>query len=177
MDGSPWAAFCAALARAGEQITRPEAPGDPVTRAEGLRYLTRLLRGGLESCVEFGDPRFPAFYSLSHETLKIGALAETYNVMVAPHNPNGPVGTAASVHAAAVMPNFLVLEYAQSPTRYACQAASEAECFKARDGRIELPTKPGLGIDLDEAYLAAHPYGGVKLWPGLFYADGGVADV
>jgi galactonate dehydratase len=111
------------------------------------------------------------------ETLKIAALAETYHIMVAPHNPNGPVGTAASVHAAAVMPNFLILEYAMSPTRDACQAASEAECFKARNGRIELPTKPGLGIELDEEYLEAHPYTGVKLWPGLRYADGGVADV
>jgi galactonate dehydratase len=111
------------------------------------------------------------------ETLKIGALAETYHVMVAPHNPNGPVGTAASVHVAAVMPNFLIMEYAQSPTRDACQAASEADLFKARDGRIELPTRPGLGIELDEEYLAAHPYTGVKLWPGLYYADGGVADV
>ncbi|MGH2353792.1 MAG: galactonate dehydratase [Chloroflexota bacterium] len=111
------------------------------------------------------------------ETLKIGAMAETYHIMVAPHNPNGPVGTAASVHAAAVMPNFLILEYANSPTRDACQAASEAECFKARNGRIELPTKPGLGIELDEDYLEKHPYTGVKLWPGLRYADGGPADV
>lgn len=111
------------------------------------------------------------------ETIKIGALAETYHIMVAPHNPNGPVGTAASVHAAAVMPNFLILEYAGSPTRDACQAAGEAECFKARNGRIELPTKPGLGIELDEDYLEQHPYSGVKLWPGLYYADGGVADV
>ena len=111
------------------------------------------------------------------ETLKIGALAETYHVMVAPHNPNGPVGTAASVHVAAVMPNFLIMEYAQSPTRDACQAAGEADLFKARDGRIELPTRPGLGIELDEEYLAAHPYTGVKLWSGLYYADGGVADV
>jgi galactonate dehydratase len=111
------------------------------------------------------------------ETLKIAAMAETYSILVAPHNPNGPVGTAASVHAAAVMPNFLILEYANSPTRDACQAASEAECFKARDGRIELPTRPGLGIELDEAYLEAHPFTGVKLWRGLHYADGGVADV
>ncbi|HEX2186278.1 MAG TPA: galactonate dehydratase [Chloroflexota bacterium] len=111
------------------------------------------------------------------ETLKIAAMAETYSILVAPHNPNGPVGTAASVHAAAVMPNFLILEYANSPTRDACQAASEAECFKARDGRIELPTKPGLGIELDEAYLEAHPFTGVKLWRGLHYAVGGVADV
>jgi galactonate dehydratase len=111
------------------------------------------------------------------ETLKIAAMAETYNIVVAPHNPNGPVGTAASVHAAAVMPNFLILEYANSPTRDVCQAGGEAECFKARRGRIELPARPGLGIELDEAYLAAHPSGGVRLWPGLYYADGGVADV
>jgi galactonate dehydratase len=111
------------------------------------------------------------------ETLKIGAMAETYHIMVAPHNPNGPVGTAASVHAAAVMPNFLILEYASSPTRDVCQAAGEADCFKARNGRIELPASPGLGIDLDEDYLEAHPYTGVKLWHGLYHADGGVADV
>jgi galactonate dehydratase len=111
------------------------------------------------------------------ETLKIAAMAETYHVMVAPHNPNGPVGTAASVHLAAAAPNFLILEYANSPTRDACQAASAADCFKARNGRIELPTAPGLGIELDEAYLEGHPYTGVKLWPGLRYADGGVADV
>jgi hypothetical protein len=69
----PWATFCAALARAGAQILRPDAPSDPLTRAEGYRYLARLTRGALESCVEFADPEAPGFYSLSHETLKIGA--------------------------------------------------------------------------------------------------------
>jgi hypothetical protein len=72
-DGAAWDAFCDALKRAGQQILRPEAPADDLTRAEGFRYLSRLARGGLESFLEFGDPRFPAFYSLSHETLKIGA--------------------------------------------------------------------------------------------------------
>jgi galactonate dehydratase len=108
------------------------------------------------------------------ELLKIAAMAETYNIVVAPHNPNGPVATAASVHAAACMPNFLILEYALSPTRDECQAG---EVFKAVNGRIELPTRPGLGIELDEAYLESHPWQGVKLWRGLHYADGSVADV
>jgi galactonate dehydratase len=75
-------------------------------------------------------------------------VAEVYEVRVAPHNPNGPVGTAASVHACAVMPNFHILEYANSPTRDACQrAVSEGgEVFRATNGRIELPTAPGLGM-------------------------------
>ena len=72
-DDDPWSTFCAALARAGAQILRPDAPADPLTRAEGYRYLARLTRGALESCVEFADPEAPGFYSLSHETLKIGA--------------------------------------------------------------------------------------------------------
>jgi galactonate dehydratase len=111
------------------------------------------------------------------ETVKIAAMAEAYEVLVAPHNPNGPVATAASVHAAAVMPNFLILEYADSPTRDACQAAGEAECFKARNGRIELPTRPGLGIELDEEYLLAHPMGDLQLGRGQYLADGTVANV
>ena len=108
------------------------------------------------------------------EILKIAAIAETYSIVVAPHNPNGPVGTAASVHASACTPNFLILEYALSPTRDECQAG---DVLKAVNGRIELPTKPGLGIELDESYLESHPWQGVKPERGLFYADGGVADV
>lgn len=47
----------------------------------------------------------------------------------------------------------------------------------AVNGRIELPTKPGLGIELDEAYLGRHPWTGVKIWLGLCFADGGVTDL
>ena len=111
------------------------------------------------------------------ETLKIGALAETYNIQVAPHNPNGPVGTAASVHVAAVMPNFLILEYAHSSVRDVCQAAGADDCFKARNGRIELPTKPGLGIDLDEDYLREHQTTEVTPYGAAFNPDGSVADI
>jgi hypothetical protein len=68
-----WAAFCDALKQAGAQVLRPEAPSAPLDRAEGYRYLTRLLRIGLEMHLEFADPDFPAFFAPSHETGKIGA--------------------------------------------------------------------------------------------------------
>lgn len=71
--GDAWRAFCAELQRAGEQILRPEAPQDAFDRAEGYRFLSRLLRAGLEQEVECADPQFPVFYSLSGPTLKIGA--------------------------------------------------------------------------------------------------------
>ena len=45
------------------------------------------------------------------ELLRIASMAEVYNVMIAPHNPSGPVAIAANLHACAAMPNFLILEY------------------------------------------------------------------
>jgi len=71
-DGVLWRQFCDDLKRAGAQVLAADTPADDLTRVEGYRYLTRLLRLGLEKFVEFGDPDFPEFYSLSHETAKIG---------------------------------------------------------------------------------------------------------
>jgi hypothetical protein len=71
-DGRLWREFCDGLKLAGAQVLAADTPVDGLTRAEGYRYLTRLLRLGLEKYVEFGDPDFPQFYSLSHETAKIG---------------------------------------------------------------------------------------------------------
>lgn len=110
------------------------------------------------------------------EILKVAAIAEGYDILVAPHNPNGPVATAASVHASAVMPNFRVLEYALTDTRDECQAVGR-EPLRASNGRIDLPTEPGLGIELDEDYLTRHASSGPTLWPSLHLADGSIANV
>lgn len=72
-SGQSWEEFCDTLKRAGQQVLRPEAPGDALARAEGFRYLSRLLRIALEMHVESADRDFPAFYKPSHETAKIGA--------------------------------------------------------------------------------------------------------
>ncbi|MEH6571002.1 MAG: hypothetical protein V7709_18125 [Halioglobus sp.] len=71
-SGVLWDEFCDQLKAAGSQVLAPAVPGDIHTRAEGFRYLTRLLRLALEKNIEFSNPQFPQFYSLSHETAKIG---------------------------------------------------------------------------------------------------------
>lgn len=72
-DQAIWDQFCDQLRAAGQQIMRSEVPRDERTRAEGWRYLTRLLRIGLEMHLEHADADFPGFFAPSHETGKIGA--------------------------------------------------------------------------------------------------------
>lgn len=90
------------------------------------------------------------------EMKKISALAEAEYVTVAPHNPMGPVATAVNAQFAATAPTFLILEYhvdTESPRKDLAQ-----EPYKMADGYLELPDKPGLGIELNEEYYEKHPY-------------------
>jgi len=73
MDGTAWSEFCDGLKAAGHVILDEISPTDPVSRAEGYRYLTRLLRAGLETFVENADPTAPQLLRTCHETIKMGA--------------------------------------------------------------------------------------------------------
>ncbi|GAA5157807.1 hypothetical protein GCM10023321_36610 [Pseudonocardia eucalypti] len=70
-SGQAWTEFCRALERAGEVILADTAPDTPLDRAEGFRYLTRLTREMLYSCVDNADPDRPRFHEL--DLVKIGA--------------------------------------------------------------------------------------------------------
>ena len=107
------------------------------------------------------------------ETRKIAAMAETYYVKVAPHNPNGPVATAASVQLGACLPNFCILEYASNqPWRNDVIQ----EPLEIVDGYVQLPDKPGLGVELNHEGIARLPYQ-AQDYGGAYHHDGGVADV
>ena len=73
ISGKSWDEFCDNLKLAGASLAYPGTPKDAFQQAEGLRYLTRLTRGGLEAFVEFGDPAFPVLRRTAHETIKLGA--------------------------------------------------------------------------------------------------------
>ena len=90
------------------------------------------------------------------EIKKIAALAEAEYVAVAPHNPMGPVATAVNAQFAATAPTFLILEYhvdTESPRRDLVR-----EPYQMADGYLELPERPGFGIELNEHYYQKHPY-------------------
>lgn len=84
------------------------------------------------------------------ELKKIAAMAEIHNMAVAPHNAAGPVGVAASVHVMATVPNCLICEGGH---RRGEGLFKTPLVFK--DGFIELPTAPGLGVDMDDDALEA----------------------
>ena len=90
------------------------------------------------------------------EMKKIAALAEANYISVAPHNPCGPVATAVNVHFAASTQNFLVLEY--HPDDEGLRRDLVDEPMKLVDGYLELPERPGLGVDLIEDVMDKHPY-------------------
>ncbi|MEA3407207.1 MAG: mandelate racemase/muconate lactonizing enzyme family protein [Chloroflexota bacterium] len=91
------------------------------------------------------------------ELKEIAAMAEPYYVAVAPHNYNSTaVGLAATLQVAACIPNFCITEYFVNFEATSAEVAVEP--LQVRQGIIQVPTAPGLGIALDEEALEAHPY-------------------
>lgn len=90
------------------------------------------------------------------ELKKMAAMADARYVTVAPHNSQGPGCTAASVHADFTMTNFKIQEVFED---FVEPHISEAILGRPKvvDGYIGLPTKPGLGIELNMEVIKAHP--------------------
>lgn len=89
------------------------------------------------------------------ELRRIAAMAEIYHIRLAPHNPKGPVATAANIHLAAATPNFLILEHAWPHPLF---DEVQTEPMQLSNSYYGLPTKPGLGVDLDEEAVLSHPH-------------------
>jgi galactonate dehydratase len=83
-----------------------------------------------------------------HEVHLIAGMAEAYYAAIAPHNPLGPISLAACIQLDATIPNFIAQEHVSLGEGYLKNP------FVAKEGYVELPTGPGLGIELDEEALA-----------------------
>src|SRR5215468_2989194 len=83
---------------------------------------------------------------------KVAAMAEAHHVKVIPHNPLSPISTAACVQLDACIPNFALQEYtgeSDPPKR-----DMVVQPLVLKDGYLEVPDAPGLGIELNDAALA-----------------------
>ena len=107
------------------------------------------------------------------ELRRIAAIGETYHAALAPHSSTGPIGHAASMHVAFATPNFIIQETWRADVSWRFEVLSKTLPFEG--GTAELPTEPGLGVEVDEREAAKHPFQQEPLMR-YFHDDGSVAD-
>ncbi len=107
---------------------------------------------------------------------KIAAIAEAHHIQVAPHNPQGPISTAASIHLAAATHTFRILEFYKQ-LHLPGWAEVQTQQLSLAPGWAELPTAPGLGVDLDETALARYATQPAGRYDGVYGEDGTPANV
>ena len=150
----------AEMARVAHQTSIPVAAGERLTtKAE----FARVLEAGAASILQPNLGRAGGLL----EGKKIASIAEAFGAQIAPHCYCGPVVGAANAHLAAASPNFLVLECIQDWGGF--HADILVNRLRVEDGRMILPTDPGLGVELNEDVARAHPYVGDE--PHLVMAD------
>lgn len=106
------------------------------------------------------------------ELMKIAHYAEVYGILIAPHNPYGPVALAAAAHAAAAMQNFLILEHCRLQPWFDDVQTLAVPIDNGAVDIQRLGERPGLGVELDMALVDSRPH--EPLAAGRFVgADGG----
>lgn len=109
------------------------------------------------------------------EAMKVAGWCEAHYIDLMPHNPLGPICTAATVHLAAAIPNFFALEVRYSPTENL--NFYDEDIFpvqlKLEGTRFSVPEAPGLGVEFNEKDFGGRPF---KFWeaPKLYRSDGSV---
>ena len=139
-----------ALAKVAAEVKIPIAAGERIYTKN--RFKEYLDKGALEIL----QPDIGIAGGIL-ELKKIAAIAETYGATVAPHNCSGPVATAATLQLVACTRNFLIQEIFPYEKGWH-DLVYEAPEKKIKNGYIEVPRKPGLGIELNEEAIRKHPY-------------------
>lgn len=109
------------------------------------------------------------------EVRRIAVLAETYRVAIAPHNPQGPVSTAASIEFGFATPSYIICESVQNDVPWREEVVNEGFTIEKK-GMVVLPNAlPGLGIEINEEEVKKHPFQ-QEILQRTFYKDGSVGD-
>ena len=110
------------------------------------------------------------------EGRKIAVMSELYFGNLAPHNPLGPISLASCLQLDACTPNFLAQEHPGNADKSDLGVGYIKEPFVIKDGYIDVPTKPGLGVELDEEAIKEKIYDGKWTTPRQSFEDGSIAD-
>lgn len=136
---------------------RAVAARSPVPLATGERLIDRaefhdLFAAGAVSIVQPDICHCGGLW----EARKIAAMAEAVSVGVAPHNPLGPIAGVAALHFAVATPNHVIQEEMVGAVPWYGEVVRGP--IRMVDGSWQVPDAPGLGIEVDEAACARHPF-------------------
>jgi galactonate dehydratase len=150
-----------ALRKVADHVSIPIATGERIHVRHEFRELFEL------QAADVVQPDLTMCGGIN-ETRKIASWAESYYVLVAPHNVGGPVSTAAALHLAAATPNFKIQEHFNDFSEAFVKEAAPGNP-EIDDGFFPLPDGPGLGVTIDEDVIAEHPRSAVHF--NLFQDD------
>ena len=115
------------------------------------------------------------------EVKKIGAMAEAYDIALAPHCPLGPIALASCLNVDAVCHNAVIQEQSMgihyNVGKSVLDYVKNKEDFKFTDGFVELPKRPGIGVDVDRQFVLEEnntPHNWKN--PVWHHADGSIAE-
>jgi galactonate dehydratase len=156
----------AAMADVARATSIPIATGERLFTKWGFREILELraaalLQPDVSHCGGILEARL------------IAAMGEVAYAGLGPHNPLSPVNGIASAHVGMASPNFVALEWVVDNPPWTQAVLTRPAAIQ--DGWLELPERPGLGIELDLDVCREHPYRAVDL-PPFWHADGAVAD-
>jgi len=156
------------IAACQRAVTTPIATGE---RLIGVHAFRDLLEKRAASVLQ---PDITHCGGLS-EARRIAALAEAYRVALAPHNPQGPVSTAASLELGFATPSYIICESVHGDVPWRADVVKEGFQVDPKTRTVRPSSRPGLGIEIDEAEVRKHPFQ-QELLQRTFYADGSVGD-
>src|SRR5829696_8574166 len=136
------------LAKVAESLSLPVAAGERSSTIYGCR---ELIEREIVDVLQPDMGRVGGIYQMK----KIAAQAEAHHIMMAPHDgSNGPLCEAAAVHVMASVPNFIILEHRANDVPWRYEVCTE---LPVKDGFIDVPRRPGLGVEVNEDACKAHP--------------------
>ena len=163
-----WPESMDSLATINAAVTTPIATGERLTHLAAVRDL--FEKRGCEICQ----------LDLTHcggftEARRIAALADAYRISLAPHNPQGPVSTAASLEFGFSQPSYIICESVHDDVPWRQDVVEEGFVIDPKTRTVKPNQKPGLGISINEAEVKKHPFQQETV-QRVFYQDGAVGD-
>lgn len=163
-----WPESVESLSRINAAVATPIATGERLTNLHQFNQLF-AARG-----CEIVQPDITHCGGLS-AARKVAALAEVHRIGLAPHNPQGPVSTAASFEFGFSQPDYVICETVSGDVPWRSEVVEDYHPL-TREGRTVRPAeRPGLGVAINEAAIAKYPFQ-QELLQRVFYADGSVGD-